>query len=72
MTNLHTYQSRWAALREDRQARRARRDARADLAQQLAAFTSPGDLLDLSATLARYDDAETESIRNIVDWTVAA
>ena len=71
MINMLKRQTR-IARREDRRARRVRHEARADLAHQLAVFTSPSDLLDLSAILARYDDAETEDIRNIVDWTIAA
>jgi len=33
---------------------------------ELAAYTTPSDLLDLGATLDRYDDADTEEIRAIL------
>jgi hypothetical protein len=42
------------------------------LARDLAAFDSPSDLLELSAILYRYDDAETADIRTLVDWSRAA
>ena len=42
-------------------------DHRRDLAAELATYTSPSDLLDLGATLDRYDDADTEEIRAILD-----
>jgi hypothetical protein len=41
-------------------------DRRRDLAAELAAYTTPSDLLDLGATLDRYDDADTEEIRAIL------
>ena len=42
-------------------------DQRRDLVADLAAYTAPSDLLDLGATLDRYDDADTEEIRAILD-----
>jgi hypothetical protein len=42
-------------------------DRRSDLVAELAAYTTPSDLLDLGATLHRYDDADTEEIRAILD-----
>lgn len=53
----------------DRQIARA---SRKKLARELAAFDSPSDLIDLSAMLERYDDAEVADIRRLVDWTPAA
>jgi hypothetical protein len=41
-------------------------DHRRDLVAELAAYTTPSDLLDLGATLDRYDDADTEEIRAIL------
>jgi hypothetical protein len=42
-------------------------DHRRDLAAELATYTTPADLLDLGATLDRYDDADTGEIRAILD-----
>lgn len=60
---------------ERRQLMLARRTARAEanaLRRDLAAFASPAELLELSALLGRYDDADTEEIRSLVDLTRAA
>ena len=40
---------------------------RRDLAAELAQYTTPSELLDLHAALDRYDDADTEDIRAILD-----
>jgi len=72
MSYPHNLPARWAALREERRAQRVQRDAREALAQQLSAFQSRRDLIDLSALLARYDDAKTEGIRGVIDWSSAA
>jgi hypothetical protein len=58
--------------RELRQARRAARVQADALRQDLAAFASPAELLELSAMLARYDDHQTEGIRALVVLTPAA
>jgi hypothetical protein len=63
---------RMSTTRAQLRARRADRDARRTLEHELAAFDSPADLLELSAMLERHDDAETETIRRIVDWQRAA
>jgi hypothetical protein len=52
-----------ATRREDR---RAARSARKSLARDLASYTSPGDLNDLNAILARYSEEETADIRRIL------
>ena len=50
----------------DRPARPELRD-RGDLAAELAAYTTPADLRDLEAVLDRYDDADTDEIRAILE-----
>ena len=40
---------------------------RRDMAVELAAYTTPADLRDLEAVLDRYDDADTEEIRAILE-----
>lgn len=68
-----TAQHRWATARADLRARRTELAARKALQQELAAFDSPAALLELSEMLARHDDdAETETIRSLVDWQRAA
>ena len=41
-------------------------DDRRDLAAELAQYTTPSDLLDLEAALDRYDNADTQEIREIL------
>ncbi len=48
------------------------KDARKKLARELAGFTTTNDLIELSALLERYDDAETADIRRLVNWSPAA
>jgi hypothetical protein len=50
-----------------RATRAARNDHRI-LARELSAFRSPADLLELSAILNRYPEAETVQIRRAVEW----
>ena len=52
--------------------RQTARDARKKLAKELSAFTTTNDLIELSALLERYDDADTADIRRLVDWSPAA
>ena len=50
---------------------RATRAARHDhemLARELSDFRSPADLLELSAILDRYPEAQTSQIRRAVNW----
>jgi hypothetical protein len=49
-----------------RAARRAARAERKSLERELAGYTSPSDLADLEAILARYSDEETAEIRNML------
>lgn len=42
------------------------RDHRRDLVAELASYSSPSDLADLHAMLDRYDDADTEEIRTVL------
>ena len=46
--------------------------SRKKLAKELAAFDPNNDLIELSALLERYDDAESADIRRLVDWSRAA
>jgi len=55
--------SRRASKREGTRAPRA---ARKSLERELASYTSPGDLNDLEAILARHSDEETADIRRIL------
>jgi hypothetical protein len=61
-----------ATLKQSWRDRQVARASRKKLAQELAAFDSASDLIDLSAMLERYDDAEVADIRQLVDWTRAA
>ncbi len=49
--------------------RHARRDR---LARDLATYSSPADLIELSAMFARYSDDETADVRPLVDWSRSA
>lgn len=49
-----------------RASRRAARAERRSLERELAGYTSPSDLADLEATLARYSDEETAEIRTML------
>ena len=56
-----------ASLRSsEREDRRAARSARKSLERELSSYTSPGDLNDLDAILARHSDEETADIRRIL------
>jgi hypothetical protein len=65
MNLVHTWRERQTANHRDK-------DARKKLAKELAGFTTTNDLIELSALLERYDDAETADIRRLVDWSRAA
>lgn len=69
MVDMKTLTARTARSR--RHSDRTRTDARRALAADLAGYTSPADLLELSAVLARHHDAEAEPVRELVDWTAA-
>lgn len=56
----------WASIRDELRDARAARAARKSLERQLASYTSPRDLNDLEATLARYSDDETADIRRVL------
>ncbi len=60
-----------SALAELR-ARRAQREARRQLVRELSTYTTPADRDDLTAILARYDDADVKDIREILARTAAA
>jgi hypothetical protein len=49
-----------------REGRRTARGARKSLERELASYTSPRDLNDLDAILARHSDEETAEIRRIL------
>ena len=49
-----------------REALRAARAERKALKRDLASYTSPSDLNDLEAILARYSDEETADIRRMI------
>lgn len=42
------------------------------LARELDQFRTRAELLELAAVLDRHDDAKTEPLRELVDWTRAA
>ena len=48
------------------EVRRAERRRTRRLRQELAAFSSPADRLDLEATLDRYPEGQTRELRNIL------
>jgi hypothetical protein len=56
----------WTAIRDEHRRVRAARAARKSLESELAGYTSPGDLHDLDAILARYSEEETADIRSIL------
>ena len=56
----------WTAIRDEHRRVRAARAARRSLESELATYTSPGDLNDLEAILARYSEDETADIRSVI------
>ena len=52
-------------------ASRAARTEREALRKDLESFTTHAELLELSAILQRYSDAETDVIRRELHWTAA-
>ena len=56
----------------ERERRRAARRARKSLERELASYTSPADLNDLDAILARHSEEETADIRRILAGRRAA
>lgn len=63
-TNLLS--STMTAIRDRRRDHRAARAAHKSLVRELAPYTSPNDLNDLDAILARYSDTDTAEIRHIL------
>jgi hypothetical protein len=63
-TNLLS--STMTAIRDRQRDHRAARAAHKSLVRELAPYTSPTDLNDLDAILARYSDGETAEIRHIL------
>lgn len=61
-------QHRFAGLQSTLLPRRRR----TRLARELGQFRSQADLTELAALLDRHPDAETEQLRELVDWTAAA
>jgi len=58
--------SAMTAIRDRQRGHRAARAAHKSLVRELAPYTSPGDLNDLDAILARYSYTETAEIRRIL------
>ena len=58
-------------LRERRRAQRADRAAERALRDDLASYSTPAELIELSALLRRHDDQDAEPIRRIVHWHAA-
>jgi hypothetical protein len=56
----------WTAIRDEHRRVRAARGARKSLERELASYTSPRDLNDLEAILARYSQEETADIRSVL------
>jgi hypothetical protein len=56
----------WTSIRDDLRRARAARAARISLERELASYTSPSDLNDLEAILARHSEDETADIRRIL------
>ncbi len=50
----------------------SRRRNRSRLARELGEFRSQAELTELAAVLDRHADADTEQLRELVDWTSAA
>ncbi|HYZ52557.1 MAG TPA: hypothetical protein VE733_03485 [Streptosporangiaceae bacterium] len=65
-STTHSLGRRWTAIREELRSARAARAARRSLEQELASYTSPGDLNDLDAILDRHSEEETADIRRIL------
>ena len=58
-------------LLERRRAQRADRQAERALRHDLASYSTPAELIELSALLRLHDDHDAEPIRRIVDWHAA-
>jgi hypothetical protein len=56
----------WTAISDEHRRVRAARAARKCLETELATYTSPGDLTDLDAILARYSEEETADFRGVL------
>ncbi len=58
---------RWAAARDDLQARRAARASRRTLVRELASYTTPAEQHELDAILQRADPDAAAEIRSIIE-----
>jgi hypothetical protein len=56
----------WTSIRDELRRTRAARAERISLERELASYTSPSDLNDLEAILARHTEDETADIRRIL------
>ncbi len=56
----------WTSIRDELRRARVSRAARLSLEHELASYTSPSDLNDLEAILARHTEDETADIRRIL------
>ncbi len=61
----------WADIRDDLRDRREARTARAHLVKQLDGYHSRSDILDLLAAADRYDGAEAELMRDVLNSKLA-
>lgn len=55
-----------ASARESVRTRRTAKQERVALERELASFSSPSDLRDLEAILARHPDNDTRAIRDVL------
>ncbi len=72
MPTLTSPTTRWAHVRDHVQQVRRARASHVALQRQLADYTTDADLLEWDAILARYEDAETSEIRDILNSHRAA
>jgi hypothetical protein len=63
----HSLGPLFAEIRDELRGMRAARAARKELRRELAVATSPNDLLELDAIIARYDDDETADLRSVLN-----
>jgi predicted MarR family transcription regulator len=62
----------WASVRSELQARRAARAAQRQLEQELATYTTPGEIDDLLAALDRHESPQVEQMRLILSRNLQA
>ena len=68
---LTSYADVWAALRDEREARRAARAARRQLERELASYSTHAQRMELDAIIDRHDAEDAAYVRSLLDRRVA-